>query len=53
LAKETINLTDIMRVLGERPYPLKSSIKDYLEELKERQVKDESDELAAKEVKGD
>lgn len=33
LAKETINLTDIVRILGDRPYPLKSSLKEYMEEL--------------------
>ena len=33
LKKETINLTDILRVLGDRPYPLKENVREYLEEL--------------------
>jgi hypothetical protein len=30
LAKESIGLPDIIRILGERPYPLKESLKEYL-----------------------
>ena len=30
LEHESINLPQIMKVLGERPYPLKESIKEYL-----------------------
>ena len=33
IAKETLNLTDIVRVLGERPYPLKDNLREYLAEL--------------------
>ena len=36
LEKESINLPQIMKILGERPYPLKESIKEYLEELEKR-----------------
>ena len=36
LEKESINLPEIMKVLGDRPYPLKESIKEYLEELEKR-----------------
>ena len=36
LAKETLSLPDIVEILGPRPYPLKESIAQYLEELKER-----------------
>jgi len=42
LEKESINLPEIMKVLGERPYPLKESIKEYLEELEKRQKEEES-----------
>jgi len=37
LAKETLSLPDIVDVLGPRPYPIKESVKDYLEELRARQ----------------
>lgn len=33
LAKESITLPDLLRILGERPYPLKESIREYLQEL--------------------
>lgn len=33
LEKETINLPMIIKVLGERPYPMKESLKDYLSEI--------------------
>lgn len=36
LEHESINLPQIMKVLGDRPYPLKETIKDYLEELNKR-----------------
>lgn len=48
LAKETINLTDIVKILGERPWPLKENIREYLQELRTRQEK-ESDDAAEKE----
>ena len=41
LTKETIGLSDILRVLGERPYPLKANIREYLVELEERKVKED------------
>lgn len=34
LEKETVSLPDIIDCLGERPYPLKDNIKEYLEEIK-------------------
>ena len=37
LQHESINLPQIMKVLGDRPYPLKESIREYLEELEKRQ----------------
>lgn len=36
LDKESINLPEIMKILGDRPYPLKESIREYLEELEKR-----------------
>lgn len=36
LAKETVSLVDIVRILGSRPYPLKESLKEYLKEMLER-----------------
>ena len=41
LEHESINLPQIMKVLGERPYPLKESIREYLEELEKRKVEEE------------
>lgn len=37
LAKESINLPQIIKVLGERPFPMKESLKEYLMELETRQ----------------
>ena len=36
LEHESINLPQIMKILGDRPYPLKESIKEYLQELEKR-----------------
>jgi hypothetical protein len=33
LDKETIGLTDILRVLGDRPYALKENVREYLEDM--------------------
>ena len=41
LEKETIALPDIVEILGPRPFPQKSSLLEYLEELKERAAEDE------------
>ena len=40
LEKETINLPDIIDVLGERPYGMNETMKEYLTELREREVKE-------------
>lgn len=40
LEKESINLPEIMKVLGDRPYPLKESIREYLEELERRKAEE-------------
>jgi len=42
LEKESINLPEIMKVLGDRPFPLKESIKEYLEEIEKRQQEEQS-----------
>ena len=34
-------LPDIVDVLGQRPYPLKASLLEYLEELKDRRVEED------------
>ena len=46
LERESINLPEIMEILGDRPYPLKDSIKEYLQELEKR--KQEEEETAYK-----
>jgi hypothetical protein len=38
LSKETIGLSDLLRVLGDRPYPLKENIKEYLLDHDERKT---------------
>lgn len=40
LEKDTISLPDIVEILGPRPFPLKASLLEYLEELKERDAED-------------
>ena len=49
LAKETLSLPDIVEILGPRPFPLKESVQDYLQELKDR--KETEEELKEKEDK--
>jgi hypothetical protein len=49
LEKETIGLPDIVEILGPRPTPLKASLLDYLEELKERINEDEREAELKKE----
>jgi len=47
LEKETLDLLDIVRILGERPFPMTESIKDYMKEIeirkKDRLEKDEAE----------
>ena len=31
MKKETLDLNDIIKILGERPFPIKSNFKKYLE----------------------
>ena len=46
LEKETLALPDIVDILGPRPYPLKQSLLEYMEELKQRAVDMEAEEEA-------
>ena len=47
LEKETLTLPDLLRILGERPYPLKETVREYLEEMKERIEKDREEDAAS------
>jgi hypothetical protein len=42
LEQETLDLIDIIGVLGERQFPLPPSITDYLEEIKKRKELEEA-----------
>jgi hypothetical protein len=43
LEKETLSLPDIVDTLGQRPFPLKASVLEYLEELREREAVEEAE----------
>jgi AFG3 family protein len=47
LEKETLDLLDIVSILGERPFPMTESIKDYMKEIeirkKDRLEKEEAE----------
>ena len=52
LDKESINLPEIISVIGDRPFPMKESIKNYLSEMRAREQneakkKEEEDAAAA------
>jgi hypothetical protein len=56
LKKETLDLVDIIECLGDRPFPLPDSLKDYLDEIKKRkenQQKGETVVVANEEKEGD
>lgn len=38
LEKETLNLPQIIEILGERPHGLKEHVREYLEEVKSREA---------------
>jgi hypothetical protein len=40
LKNETLSLPDIVEIMGERPFPMKESVAEYLSELKARQEVD-------------
>ena len=46
LEKETVNLPQIIEVLGERPFEMKESIKEYLSEIKQREQEQKEVEAA-------
>ena len=48
LEKEVLSLPDLIEILGERPFPMKENIKEYLAEIKERNI--EEQEAAEKEA---
>lgn len=48
LEKETLALPDIVDILGQRPYPLKESLQEYLQELRERTKEEEEQKAAVK-----
>jgi hypothetical protein len=41
LETETLSLPDIVEIMGERPFPMKESVVEYLQELKARKEVDE------------
>lgn len=46
LDKETVNLPQIIEVLGERPFEMKESIKEYLSEIKKREQEQQEADAA-------
>jgi len=46
LVKETLGLPDIVDILGPRPFPMKASLLEYLEELRERINVEENQEVS-------
>merc|ERR1712194_178845 len=60
LEKESINLPAIINIIGERPFPMKESLREYLTELTEREraaeeekVKKQMEEEAKEEAEAD
>ena len=49
LEKESINLPEIIEVIGDRPFHMKESIRNYLNEMKEREAA-EAEKKAAEEA---
>ena len=49
MEKETINLPDIVEILGERPFGMSETMKEYLEELNQRTKKEEEEKQKAEE----
>lgn len=41
LETETLSLPDIVEIMGDRPFPMKENVTEYLKELKERELVDE------------
>jgi AFG3 family protein len=51
LEKETLDLLDIIDVLGERTFPLPDSITEYLDEIKKRKVQEDEKKKEAQSLK--
>jgi hypothetical protein len=51
LEKETLSLPEIVEIMGPRPFPMKESIAEYLQELKDRKVTE--DELKEQETEAE
>lgn len=51
LEKEVVTLPDLIKVLGERPWPMKEHIREYLEEIQERNKEEQEAAVAAQEAK--
>ena len=43
LAKESIGLPDIIKILGDRPFPMKENLREYLQEMMERKEKEDTE----------
>jgi hypothetical protein len=52
LAKESIGLPDIIKILGDRPFPMKETVKEYLQEMMERKEKEDSEKTATASEEG-
>ncbi len=52
MEKETLDLLDIVRILGERPFPMTESIRDYMREIEIRK-KDRLDKEQAEKNKSE
>lgn len=51
LAKEVVTLPDIIETLGDRPWPMKENLKEYLEGVKERRKEEAEEEAEAEKEK--
>jgi AFG3 family protein len=48
LEKEVVTLPDLIKILGERPFPMKETLREYLEEIKEREKEEEEKKTTEK-----
>ena len=52
LAKESIGLPDIIKILGDRPFPMKETVREYLQEMMERKEKEDSEKTTTASEEG-
>ena len=52
LAKESIGLPDIIKILGHRPFPMKETVREYLQEMMERKEKEDSEKTTTASEEG-